>query len=293
MTQPQTQESAPAGHTAKSGWRRNLIARLLIGIPAFAGMVALLLYAPPVAIGMVLAVFAGYGIYEFLLLIGRYSGEHPPVVPMVIVGILPVFAAMVYGPVGVSGWLMVALAVATGTSLFRGPGLGAGSLGAAGLSVLALVLVSWPLAQMMLILNLPQGHMLVLFLVITLSASDTLAYFAGSCVGRHPLIPSVSPKKTVEGAVAGLLAGAVVGALAPLFMEGAGLPFDRTGMILLGTGLSLAGQAGDLLESKLKRQAGANESGRLLPGHGGLLDRWDAYMLATPLLYYILILGNY
>jgi phosphatidate cytidylyltransferase len=122
---------------------------------------------------------------------------------------------------------------------------------------------------------------LLLIFIITW-ANDTSAYFVGRYLGRHKLIPSLSPNKTVEGAVGGLLAATVV---APLFSRAVGVsPWYLAG---IGFCLGLAAQVGDLWESMLKRYAGVKDSGRLLPGHGGFLDRFDGVLLALPLGYFL------
>lgn len=122
-----------------------------------------------------------------------------------------------------------------------------------------------------------------LFAVLLVTwANDTAAYYVGRKCGRHRLAPQISPQKTWEGAVAGLLAAGVVGAAAAYSGE-------RRWEIGLGLALLVAavGQAGDLWESALKREAGIKDTGRLLPGHGGILDRFDSLLFAAPLAYYL------
>ncbi len=112
--------------------------------------------------------------------------------------------------------------------------------------------------------------------------NDTLAYFAGRALGRHQLYPRISPKKTWEGFAGGVL-GSVLGALVVRFYF---LPhLSAETCVILGLGASLLGPAGDLCESMLKRAAGVKDSGKLLPGHGGLLDRIDALLFVVPWVY--------
>lgn len=123
-----------------------------------------------------------------------------------------------------------------------------------------------------------QWPLLVFILVWT---SDTCAYIAGKLIGRRPLFAEVSPGKTVEGFIGGSLLSAGVGALLSLwfkFMQ----PLDG---IILGLLVSCAGTLGDLFESSLKRKAGVKDSGNVIPGHGGLLDRFDAFLFAVPVVY--------
>jgi phosphatidate cytidylyltransferase len=128
----------------------------------------------------------------------------------------------------------------------------------------------------------PDGRqgLLLLFLVVWLG--DTGAYFAGRALGRHKLYPAVSPKKTVEGAVGGL-AGSVAGAfIARLWLLPAMTPAE---CVVLGAAGAFLEQVGDLCESLLKRSAGVKDSGSVLPGHGGMLDRVDGVLFAAPLIY--------
>ena len=120
-------------------------------------------------------------------------------------------------------------------------------------------------------------------------ACDTFAYVVGVSMGRTPLVPSISPKKSREGAVGGLLAAGAAGWLvaetfgAPLLSPLAGLT--------LGLICGVAGQVGDLVESALKRDAGVKDTAGLLPGHGGVLDRFDSLFFNAPILYWALALG--
>jgi phosphatidate cytidylyltransferase len=114
---------------------------------------------------------------------------------------------------------------------------------------------------------------------------DTGAYYVGRRYGRHKLAPQVSPKKTWEGAIASAVVSGLAGALAlPRLIPGAGV----VEALMLALAANVAGQIGDLAESAIKRGAGVKDSGTLLPGHGGLLDRVDSSMFALPLLYAIL-----
>ncbi|MBA3469149.1 MAG: phosphatidate cytidylyltransferase [Herpetosiphonaceae bacterium] len=117
-------------------------------------------------------------------------------------------------------------------------------------------------------------------------AADSGAYFAGRAFGRHKLSPQLSPKKTWEGFAGGLLAaiGAGVGIIALL-----GLPVSPLVGVALGAIGAVGGTLGDLAESLLKRQAGVKDSGALIPGHGGLLDRIDSLLFTGPLVYYLLV----
>lgn len=125
------------------------------------------------------------------------------------------------------------------------------------------------------------GVHLVGLVLLGVIAGDTAAYLIGKAVGRHPFFPSISPRKTVEGAVAGALATMLVVLLAGPPLVGIGLA-AAAGLAVL---IAVAAQGGDLVESALKRQAGEKDSSHLIPGHGGLLDRVDSLVLVAPVAY--------
>lgn len=125
----------------------------------------------------------------------------------------------------------------------------------------------------------------ILVLLLCVWAFDTAAYFTGRRFGTHPFMHHISPKKTIEGVIGGLVAAAIVGAV---LVGALGRPV-LAGLVL-GITLAAAAQAGDLAESMLKRAAGAKESGRLIPGHGGILDRVDSFLFAAPVVtLYVLV----
>jgi phosphatidate cytidylyltransferase len=128
------------------------------------------------------------------------------------------------------------------------------------------------------------GGILLLLPVLLTWASDTGAYFVGRMVGGRKLMPSVSPGKTVAGAVGGLLAAILVAWLYTrlLLRPVAQLAFSPAGIVAFGAVVSVAAQVGDLFESLLKREAGVKDSSRIIPGHGGVLDRFDSLFFALP-----------
>jgi phosphatidate cytidylyltransferase len=124
------------------------------------------------------------------------------------------------------------------------------------------------------------GFVAIIFLFAVVWTTDIAAYFVGRMVGGPKLSPRVSPNKTWSGAIGGL-AGAVLAALVVVYVSGAGPLF--TGIIVVALALSVAGQIGDLFESAVKRRFGAKDSGWLIPGHGGLMDRLDGFVAAAVL----------
>jgi phosphatidate cytidylyltransferase len=123
----------------------------------------------------------------------------------------------------------------------------------------------------------PVGRQLVLFTLVLVWAGDMLAYFVGKSLGRVPMAPMLSPKKTWEGALGNVLASMIVAVLFAKWMQ-----TDVITLLVIAGVANIAGQAGDLIESAYKRGAAVKDSGGLLPGHGGMLDRIDSLILATP-----------
>lgn len=132
------------------------------------------------------------------------------------------------------------------------------------------------------------GSLLVGFPLVLTWVSDSGAYFGGRAWGRRKLIPSVSPAKTVAGAVSGVASTVLVGAFFAWLMQLAGVPITVLEGALGGLILSPVAQLGDLAESLLKREAGVKDSGVLFPGHGGLFDRVDSLLFAVPVAYWYL-----
>ena len=154
----------------------------------------------------------------------------------------------------------------------------------AGVTMLGVLYLGWMFSYLMLLRRLDGGAAWVTLLLVACAATDIGAYFVGKFFGRHKLIPTVSPKKTVEGSL-----GAVLCAVGALWLVG-----ERWGMapvhrVALGLLVAIGGQFGDLWESALKRDAGVKDSGDIIQGHGGVLDRFDSLAFAAPLFYLYLV----
>ena len=158
------------------------------------------------------------------------------------------------------------------------------------LTVLGVLYVSWFLGHALLLRRLGDGAALILLLVGVTWVGETAAYVVGSLVGRHKLVPAISPRKSVEGAVAQLAASIVASVL---LGPGWLLPSWSAGFAVgAGALLGVVGQLGDLAESAIKRSVGVKDASGLIPGHGGVLDRIDGLLFNAPALYYYVRLGT-
>jgi len=155
-----------------------------------------------------------------------------------------------------------------------------------GITFFGIFYIGFLLSHVSLIRNMAEGRAWVLFLIATVWAGDISAFLSGSLFGRHKLYPKISPKKTYEGLL-GAIIGSIIVALAFALLF---LPQSKKGVfVLLAIGLGILGQLGDFTESMLKRSAHVKDSGSLIPGHGGMLDRLDSFLFTAPFLHYSLL----
>jgi phosphatidate cytidylyltransferase len=274
-------------------WAANLKTRAMAGVPTLVIALLLVAFAPKFLIVLLVAGAGMYGLHEYLKMVENGMGPGLPYAPLMtgagLMGLGVLFAeSPVAGHNGLQFMLFVAVLIAVYFVWFRGSRESPRELQHAGAALLGLVLIPWFINHMALLIKLPDGRGAVNFLILVIALNDTAAYLVGSLFGKRKLIPEVSPNKTVEGAAGGLAGGMLGGLISWSWLGGGVLNLGIVELLVLGGVLAAIGQAGDLLESKLKRLNHADESGRFLPGHGGLLDRMDAYLLATPFFYYFL-----
>jgi phosphatidate cytidylyltransferase len=168
-------------------------------------------------------------------------------------------------------------------SLARWQG-GPDSVASVSSSLLPVLYIGLPLGAMVAIRE-NRGPAALFLLMLTIIVSDSAQYFVGRLLGRRPLAPGVSPKKTIEGAVGGVVFGTALLAIVGAWW----LPWVSAAVrIVLGLAVVALGIVGDLFESMLKRSAGVKDSSALIPGHGGVLDRIDALLFAAPVYYVVL-----
>lgn len=149
-------------------------------------------------------------------------------------------------------------------------------------TLLTPIYAGWLLTHMVLLRQLPGGFNYVLLVLVATWSTDTFAYFVGINLGKRKLAPVISPNKSVEGSAGGV-AGSILAALVVGLADGRLMVMD---CVVLGVIIGIVGQLGDLLESAFKRMAGVKDSGKLIPGHGGILDRFDSLYFTAPLVYY-------
>ena len=185
----------------------------------------------------------------------------------------------------ISGLPVVAAVAAALVAVSRADRFGIPVLAAEAAGALSGLLIGLGAGSFAALSSLPpveEGTSRIALLLAVVISSDVFAYFVGHAIGRHKLAPQVSPGKTVEGAIGGLVGAAIASAvIATQLFKG-----QSVGLVVtIGVLVAIAGIVGDLLESLFKRYVGAKDSGTLFPGHGGALDRMDAFIRAAPLLY--------
>ena len=167
-----------------------------------------------------------------------------------------------------------------------------------GASWLSMIFVALPCGIMMMfysenLMGTDQGYLLLIFGILLVWINDIFAYLTGISIGRHKLFERISPKKTIEGSIGGAVFAMLFAYLLNHFVLNVYF-FDNymsdLEVIFLALGIVLFGTLGDLTESMMKRHAGVKDSGKLIPGHGGILDRFDATFMAMPFVFIYLLL---
>ena len=247
---------------------------------------AVIRYTPPLAFSGVVVLAGGLALFEFYrLCFGARS--HSWLIGIGLTG----FAALILGThssdIIVPTLLATLVCIISVPLLSRSPleqSLRDGAMTLFGVLYLGLTLGTLSMTRL-----LPLGEWLIFFLLLVTWASDTGAYLVGTLYGRHRLAPTISPKKTVEGLVGGLIAAIIAGYAARWWF----LP-DLSGLdcLILATLLTITGFWGDLTESAMKRSVGMKDSGGILPDHGGMLDRLDSLLFTAPVFYYYVTMAS-
>jgi phosphatidate cytidylyltransferase len=272
----------------------------------------LVLKAPTYLLIIVAAAVALLAIAEFLKLTTHYEVQPLSQLTYAFVALFFVFVIIASTNVtplmeATAALYGIALAAALAPFIFLTPAMRRADLRtgypAAAASTLAFAYIAIPMALLIEVRRQPAGAIWVIYTLLAVWAGDIFAYFVGKSLGRHRMSPRISPKKTWEGAIASILASVIVGVVwfqhatqLSVVLLRAGLIDARSGMFGLEkphlwpiVGLSIvvnmAAQLGDLVESLIKRGAGVKDSGAILPGHGGMLDRIDAMLFAVPVVW--------
>jgi phosphatidate cytidylyltransferase len=167
--------------------------------------------------------------------------------------------------------------------------------------IFGLIYIGYPLTLIPLLWKQEDGVALIVFLMVCVWAGDIAALYIGKNFGKHRLAPRISPNKTWEGAISSIVGSVLAAGLVILIADQLSARGNTIlhitepvwQSLILAAILNIAAQVGDLLESAIKRGAGVKDSGTMLPGHGGILDRIDAHLLAAPVLWYALLLKDY
>jgi phosphatidate cytidylyltransferase len=282
----------------------DLVRRRILSVAVLMPLIIGLVYAGVLPVAFLTAAAIVVALLELYAALQR-SGYQPRRLTGVLSSLLLCGAATLQSlmPTLANDWIGLALAasllLALVAELFRHNH--AGSLEGWTLTFACACYTSWLLSHYVLLrglqipleggwlafLHIPPGAAWV-FLVLAITwVDDTMAYVVGSRWGRHRMAPSLSPKKSWEGAAGGFVASVLMALLAvPLL----GLPLSYPAAALLGIAGGIAGQLGDLVESLIKRQIGTKDMGRMIPGHGGMLDRLDSMLFTAPVLYYLILL---
>jgi phosphatidate cytidylyltransferase len=255
----------------------SLVSRLLVAA-VFLPIVFLLIWAGGWWMVGLAAVAAMVALHELYVM----TRELPPVLLAGYAGTLATLIGAAWGPEWALAGFFSTLPL---VFLFKAAAGAMPTTASVAVTVLGSAWIGLGLAHLVLLRELPEHGVLVIFtVVLTVFASDTAAFAAGRVIGRHKMAPQTSPGKTWEG----FAAGTIVAVLVPFFAlyEEEFLTVPES--LALGAVIAVAGPIGDLFESALKRDAGVKDSGRLLLGHGGVLDRLDAFLFTGVAAYYLL-----
>lgn len=267
--------------------------------------------APAILLAVLVGAVAILTLHEFLTIAQAYGIRALRQPTYVLTGLLFLYVGLVHskpvteiGGFGIAMAAVLALAPFVFLAITMGREQLASAYPAAAASTFALAYIGLPLLLLVQLRQQWAGAFLLVYLLIVVWAGDTFAYYVGKNFGRHRMAPRVSPKKSWEGAAASFFGSVAVGTLLFWYAydisfwlwrnglierEQGYLALDRPPLllvILLSAAINIAAQLGDLVESAIKRGAGVKDSGAILPGHGGMLDRIDALLFAAPVLWF-------
>ncbi len=258
-----------------------LTTRLLTAAVALPIVLAIVIFAPAGAFSAFIAVLGLWGLYEIAAMTD--SRDPRSIAILAVAGVAPLFILLVHGD---GGWWIIPVAVIVAmlwlvvAVAMRGPAVGPGG---AALTALGAVYVGVLFPYFAMLRNLRGGIPTIILMLLLVVASDSGAYFVGSALGRTKLAPRVSPKKSVEGAIGGLLAAVIAGIILRRWLAP---DWNISATSAISAAIAILAQAGDLAGSAYKRTAGVKDSGWIFPGHGGLIDRTCSLVFAAVFTYY-------
>ena len=274
----------------QSPTRQRLELRRVYPALVFAPLFYLLIrYGPPTLFFVLVAITAILAVWEFYRILFHAQANHPLILAGCIL-IIPLLATMQWTDVTVSisaatGIIFLALLCL----MMRPIDLGQFPPALMGIPF-GVFYIGLGLGHFLWIRNLAGGDLLIFFVILVSWAADTAAYYAGVTLGRRPIAPRLSPKKTVEGFIGGLLFSVAVAIACRFWFLSS---FTIADCVFIGILLAGMGLLGDLAESSFKRRSGIKDSGALIPGHGGMLDRVDSLLFTAPAFYYYVLFTQY
>lgn len=271
-------EPVPAPKQSRAG--RNLPAAILVGL-GLLGIVGASLYWRPEPFVLFVVLLMWAGLWELRQAFARRN-LRLPMVPLFVGAAGMIISAYRGGGEALFVAFVLTVAAAVVWRALDGSGLGAVRDSAA--SVFAAAYVPFLAGFVVLMLAQPDGEIRVVLFILLAVANDTGGYIAGATLGRHPLAPTVSPKKSWEGLAGSIVLATAVGVLGAVY----GLGESPVLGIALGVMTAITATVGDLAESLLKRDLELKDMGSLLPGHGGVLDRLDSMIITAPFVYLVL-----
>jgi len=257
--------------------------RIITGMIAGIAWLLLLFSGSFLLVGVVVAVIGIAAMHEYSAIIANSSGNKWEAA-FIAFAVLPLLAALSGKLAMVTASLFVAFILIITVVFKRYASIGNPYEHMAKLA-LGLVFIGFSGAHFTMIMALPEGNLWLLLLTAITVVSDSSAFYTGTLIGRNKLCPAISPGKTVEGFIGGLVGGTVAALLVAVYFLPA---FTLWKIGVAAALLCCIGVVGDLTESIIKRAAGVKDSGDILPGHGGILDRIDSLLLTAPVLYYLL-----
>ena len=271
------QEPAKTVHETRARFDPRRIYTVLLVVPLLYGAIR---YLPPVAFAGIVALAGCVSLMELYRLCFQASSR-PLAVGVGLLGCVGLIVGPHHPTLVQTGLLVAVVTVLSIPLLVEVPLLD--SLRQGAIVLTGMLYVGLTLSYLVSVRLLPEGELLLFFLLLVTWAADTGAYYVGILYGQRALAPRISPKKTIEG-----LAGGVIGATIVAFVaRWTFVPdFSNLDTLVLALFLTLAGLWGDLVESAIKRGVGVKDSGGLLPGHGGMLDRLDSLLFTAPAFYY-------